>query len=200
MKKYFVVLVAAVAILAVASPSLAQFKSWGHMEVETYWSNKGTYFDSDKSDNRRAIAERFRFYLQYGDPKTVRAVIGFEADSTTWGESSGPSAPYLNNNAAQGSNNAGTTTGAPGATDRNHMGSLATDQIALEIKHAYLDFVVPNTPLSVMAGLQNFAVGGSLGRFWENVDAPGIQLSGNFAPHTIQAVYFKEYKGNTYKD
>ncbi len=191
MKKYLVIFGAALLIMALASPSFAQFASWGHMEVETYWWNKATYFDSDKSDNRRGVGERFRFYLQYGDPKTVRAVIGFEGDSTTWGEPNAPTTSL--------SGNAGYT-GQFGLAQRNHMGSLTTDSAALEVKHAYIDFVVPNTPVSVMAGIQNWVTGGSLGRYFLNIDAPGVRVTTKFAPHAIEAAWYKEYKQDQWKD
>jgi len=37
MKKYLVWIGAAVLVVALASPSMAQFKSWGHLEIESYW-------------------------------------------------------------------------------------------------------------------------------------------------------------------
>jgi hypothetical protein len=193
MKKYLVLFGAAILVMALASPSMAQFKSWGHMEIQTIWETKpdfntggpwqqdmngystdgrtglysstGSFAAADRNETWRHVAERFRFYLQYGDPKTVRAVIGFEADSTDWGQLS-----------------SGTVTGGK-------MGVYRTDQVQLEIKHAYLDFVIPNTPLKVTAGLQNFATGG---RLWMNNDAPGIQLTADFAPHQIQAFWWRE--------
>jgi len=86
MKKYLVILGAALLVMALASPSLAQgqFQSWGFLQVEQGWTKNLTSFDSDRGDdNKRWIAERFRFFLQYGDPKTVRAVIGFETTART---------------------------------------------------------------------------------------------------------------------
>lgn len=183
MKKYLVLLGAALLVMAVASPSMAQFKSWGHMEIATMWIEKqdfntggynadGTAKAPDKDANYRRIAERFRFYLQYGDPKTVRAVIGFEADSNNWGESrqGGPSETYQ-------------------YSLSNTMGVYGTDQAVLEIKHAFIEFVVPHTPLTLTAGLQWFGYGG---RLFQSKDAPGLTLTANFAPHKIQAFWWRE--------
>jgi hypothetical protein len=199
MRKVLVLFGAVVLVVALASPSMAQFKSWGHMEIQTIYISKpdhntGAPWDQDKGnfsvDGRtylisnntvpppalqsasrdetwKQIAERFRFYLQYGDPKTVRAVIGFEADSSDWG---------------QPSKSGGTFTGGS-------MGVYRTDQVQLEIKWAYLDFVIPNTPLTVTAGLQNFAYGG---RLWMNNDSPGVKLTADFAPHQFQAFWWRE--------
>jgi hypothetical protein len=113
----------------------------------------------------RHIAERYRFYLQYGDPKTVRAVIGFEADSTEWGEA----------------RTSGTVTGG-------RMGAYTADTVQLEVKHAYLDFFLPNTPVEVIAGVQPYAYGG---RFLINNDGAGVTLRTNFAPHVLSAAWIR---------
>src|SRR4030042_1442129 len=63
---------------------------------------------------------------------------GFKSHGTNWGESS-----Y--------------TAGEFGSGSANRMGVASADQVQLEIKHAYVDFVIPNTPLSVTAGIQGFA-------------------------------------------
>jgi len=197
-----------VLILALASPLLAQgwpanFKAWGHLEVESYWVKDQNTFGDTKlnrlvgnkfnDDNKQAIAERYRFFLQWGDEKTVRAIIGFEADSNPWGEPGAPSATGL-------PGSVGGQAGGPGATNRNHMGSYQTDQTAIELKTAYLEFVIPNTPVTLSAGLQNIAIGGPLGRFWMNNDSVAIIGTLNMAPHTIQAFWWKENKGDLYKD
>jgi hypothetical protein len=182
MKKYLVLLGAALLVMAVASPSMAQFKSWGHMEIATMWRNQndfniggydattGAALNKDRDLNEKWITQRFRYYLQYGDPKTVRAVIGFEADSSNWGEPAW--------------DNTGTT-----ANPSGRMGTYGTDQVQLEIKHAFLEFVVPSTPLTVTAGMQWFGWGG---RLWQSKDAPGVSLTANFAPHQIQAFWWRE--------
>jgi len=173
MKKYLVLIGAAILVMALASPSMAQFKSWGHMEIQTIWEknpdfNQGQGWANGAIANNaptsdttwRHIAERYRFYLQYGDPKTVRAVIGFEADSTVWGES----------------RSSGTVTGG-------RMGGYTADSVQLEVKHAYLDWIIPNSPVQVTAGLQGFAYGGRL--FWNN-DAMGVKVRTDFAPHSVE--------------
>jgi len=178
MKKYLVLIGAAILVMALASPSLAQFTTWGHMEIQTIWTKnpdfnngQGSYFGTIR-DNKpqedvtwKHVAERYRFYLQYGDPKTVRAVIGFEADSTEWGE---PRA-------------SGTVTGG-------RMGGWTSDSTNLEIKHAFLDFVVPNTPVRVKAGIQDFWYGG---RLLMNNDGPGVKVGVDFAPHSFEAFWIR---------
>ena len=201
MKKYFAWMGAAVMVMALASPSLAQtaWKSWGHMEIVTLLINKpdlgrgggflnvmgastssgtgtgsgvaATVLRAGDDNTLRQIAERFRFYLQYGDPKTVRGVIGFEADSTDWGESGW----------TQSETNVSNPSG--------RMGAFRTDQPQLEVKWAFIEFVVPNTPVSVAAGLQTFWIGG---RLFQSNDAPGVTVTANLAPHKIFAYWWRE--------
>jgi hypothetical protein len=137
-----------------------------------YYMNKLNSFNNGLNGTRedvaeRFLAERFRFYLQYGDPKTIRAVIGFEGDGNYWGD---------------------------GSSGRNHMSNLNTDQVALEIKHAYLDMVIPQTPLTLRAGMFWWDVGGG---FFMAQDAPGFKLTANFAPHKISAFMYREYDEST---
>jgi len=181
MKKFLVLIGAAVLVMALASPSIAQFKSWGHMEIQTIWLKKPDFNTGqqwqaqaatgkvDLDETWRHIAERFRFYLQYGDPKTVRAVIGFEADSSDWGESKNTDAATISSG--------------------GKMGVYRADQVQLEIKHAFLDFTIPGTPLTLTAGIQPYAYGG---RLFMNNDAPGLTLTAAFAPHKIQAFWWRE--------
>jgi hypothetical protein len=186
MKKYVVLLAAAIFVLALASPSLAQFKSFGHMEVESYWSNRMLNLNSDREsrDNRQGVAERFRLHFNYGM---------FEANSQTWGE---PAAPGVGNT----SPTAGGSTARGYLANRNAMGAYQTDQNSLMIAWAYLDFTVPNTPVTAKVGIFRHVIGGDIGRFWMGNDAPGMQINVNFAPHVIQGFWWKENKQDTLKD
>jgi len=191
MKKYLGLMGAVVIIMAFAAPGAAQMltKSWGHLEVMTVWENKpdfntgSAYWRAPASHNlafatgaqranqditQRHVAERFRLNFQHGDEKTVRAVIGFEANSKDWGE-------------AKASGNA--------IVDGGNMGTYGTDQVALGIRHAYLEFVVPNTPVTVAAGMQLFTYGG---RLFMNNDAPGVKVTAKFAPHQLEAFWWRE--------
>ena len=180
-----------------------QFQSFGHIEFQTVWERKPDFNtgmpwsqdaitrNSGRNISWRQIAERFRFYLQYGDSKTVRAVLGFEADSRDWGELGGGG---TNGNGVANPQYASTGSTAYQAGS-NHMGVYQTDQVQLEVKHAFVDFVVPNTPLSVSVGLQFFDVAG---RMWMNNDAPGIVATANFAPHRIRALWWRQNDNNRF--
>ena len=205
MKKYLVLLGAVILVMALASPSLAQFKSYGHVEVGTYWLYNQGYFDKDRGDdNKRGFMQRYRFYLEYGDPKTVRAVLGFEADSEAYGTPSYNQGGYTGTAPGGVSGNQfnfrPTRLGGPTAASGNNMGASNTDQLSVEVKHAYIDFVVPSTPLSVMAGLQFFGIGGPLANFLMSTDLAAVRVTANFAPHSIEAFYAPQYKGNFARD
>jgi len=198
MKKYVVLFGAAILVMALASPSMAQFKSWGHIEVMTVWENKAdfntgmpwTYDASTRSPGRdvtwKQIAERYRFYLQYGDAKTVRAVLGFEADSQDFGELAGSGTAGNNSSSING----GTAAYNIGS---NHIGVYRSDQVQLEVKHAYVDFTIPNTPVSLSVGVMYMEVGG---RMFMNNDAAGAIATANFAPHRIRGVWWRQNDNN----
>jgi hypothetical protein len=176
MKKALFLIGAVVLVMALATPSMAQFKTWGHIEFQTVYqvgltNALNTDASKPKDQENKYIAERARFYLQYGDPKVVLAVLGFEMDASRWGypAASGPDA------------------------NKNNMGVQGTDQVAVEIKWAFLEFVIPQTPLTMQAGLQGWYFGG---RLFSNEDNPGIRLTANFAPHSIQAFWMRENDEN----
>jgi hypothetical protein len=81
-----------------------------------------------------------------------------------------------------------------------NMGGWGTDTVSLQVRHAYLDFTIPNTPLTMQIGLQNRVIGGFLGRFFLNKDVPGYVLNFNSAPWTLSAMWFKGYKQSFYTD
>jgi hypothetical protein len=210
MKKYLVLIGAAVLVLALVSPSMAQFKSWGHLEVQTVWVTKpdlntggptplntallmaqqnpaGGNPPANSDLSTKQVFERFRFYLQYGDPKTVRAVLGFEADSFDFGERS-----FTPGQVTAG---AGYTYGyPPPAGGFTRMGSVGTDTQQLKIMHAFLEFVIPTTPVKVAVGLQPYNVGGVL---FLSKDVPGITVTADFAPHKVELFWYRERDANT---
>ena len=188
MKKYFALIGAAVLIVALVSPAMAQedwtkgFKTTSLFQIWSNWIKKQDFNNGPTSattdDNRdqtlKGISSRVNFYLEWGNAKYVRAVVGFEMDSTNWGESQWTSAE--------------TTVSNP----NNRYGVRNTDQVQLEIKHAYLDFTIPNTPLRLALGVQGFYIGG---RLFQSIDVPGATLTADFAPHKVMAYWWRENDG-----
>jgi hypothetical protein len=182
MKKALFLIGAVVLVMALATPSMAQFKTWGHIEFNTEYKvnqqnhfNNGTTSGQDNQETKY-IAARTRFYLQYGDPKTVRAVLGFEIDGQRFGYPAAASNSDAN---------------------KNNAFVQGTDQIAVEVKWAFLEFVIPHTPLVAQIGDQGWYFGG---RLFSNEDNPGIRLTADFSPHKIQAFWWREndQSNNTY--
>ncbi len=135
---------------------------------------------------RRQIYSRLNFVLEWGSSEYVHAVLQFEANSAMWGEDPPGSPSYARFGAGPPF---GTDGGGSGQADASHMAVYKTDQVALEIKWAYLDFTIPNTPINIAAGLQNFNFGG---RLWMLNDAPGIKATFNYAPHNLTAFWWRE--------
>jgi hypothetical protein len=207
MKKYLIWIGAAVLVMALASPSAAQFKTWGHLEFMSYWEQNRSLNRDLNDANYQGISMRYRFNLGYGDPKTVMAVLGFEANSRALGE--GPAdagVQVLASAYAPGGSAGGSGPGVAGNTanvgqaSKTGVGDWGTDAIGLQVRHAYLDFTIPNTPLTMQVGLQNVAIGGFLGKFFFFKDVPAFILNANFAPHTLSALWLKGYKQNFYMD
>jgi len=182
MKKYLALMGAAILIMALAMPAAAQMltKSWGFIEIYhgyernpdfktgsgVYRQGTGYSFGAANQDiTYKFLYERFRLFLQHGDAKTVMGVIGFEADSTDWGE------------------------GSPTSLTGGKFGRYTIDTVQMEIKWAYMHFVIPNTPVTVRLGAQDFNYGG---RLYVNNDAMGGKVRASFAPHQIEAAWWRE--------
>jgi hypothetical protein len=202
MKKYLVWIGAAVLVMALASPSMAQFRTWGHLEIESYWDSNISLNRDLTNANYQGVGMRYRFNLGYGDPKTVMAVLGFEANSRGFGETPSDSGAQV---IPTSFNPAGTqpvigNAGSVSLAGKTGAGDWGTDTIGLYVRHAYLDFTIPNTPLTMQVGMQNVVIGGFLGRFFFNKDVPAFFLNGNFAPSTLSAFWLKGVKQNYYMD
>jgi len=207
MKRYLIWIGAAVLVMALASPSMAQFKSWGHLEIESYWVQNPSLNNNLYNANFQGVGMRYRFNLGYGDPKTVMVVLGFEANSRGFGE--GPAdqgvqviATSFGPTGSAGGSGPGVLGNASniGLAGKTAVGDFGTDAIGLQVRHAYFDFTIPNTPLTMQVGMQNIVIGGFLGRFFINKDIPSYLLNFNFAPHTLTAMWLKGYKQNYYMD
>jgi hypothetical protein len=59
----------------------------------------------------------------------------------------------------------------------NGAGKLGTDDTAIEVKHAYIDFNVPNTQVNIKAGLQGIYIPGNLGSPILDDDAAALMVS-----------------------
>ncbi len=146
MKKAFLALLAGAAlVLAFSVPGQAQNvgKYLGKADFNIrgdYWiaggSNDNMFdFDDDFHDARRYLYQRFRWWIDTNIEGKYGGTFGFEHD-WIWGS-----------NVTQ-----------TGATSNTAVGDVARgdDLNNTKLKHAYIWFLIPGTPVKVTAGLQGF--------------------------------------------
>jgi hypothetical protein len=146
MRKAFLVLFAGCAlVLAFALPGQAQDvgKYLGKADFNIrgdYWISGGSNdnmfdFDDETHDARRYLYQRFRWWIDTNIEGKYGGTFGFEHD-WIWGS-----------NATQ-----------TGAKDNTAVGDVARgdDLNNTKLKHAYIWFLIPGTPVKVTAGLQGF--------------------------------------------
>ena len=165
MKKYLLVFAAALLVVSVAVPALAdvQFLYGGQFRVrynagDDVWSGTSTggyygnyapqtpnslgypnsYFNSN--DNRNYLDQRLRLYFTFVGSKNLKVVTKFEVGDTKWGDP-GDSAGGLGVRAGQ-----------------NGGGNVGADSVAIEVKNAYIEFNIPQTPSTAIIGIQTITL------------------------------------------
>ena len=167
MKKYVLIFAAAVMVLSVAMPAVAdveflyggQFRfrinsSDGNMsgtEEGGYYGNFAPQAYStavpgkpngywNANDNRRYIDQRLRLYFTFQGSPNLKVVTKFEVGDTTWGD------PGV------GASALGQRTG------QNGGGQIGADSTSIEVKNAYLQFNVPRIPTTSIIGIQTITL------------------------------------------
>ena len=128
----------------------------------------GTTFQKhDGAENFDAL-QRFRTQVDFIASESLKGVAAFEIGNTYWGAGGG---------ATWGGNDSG----------RGAGGAMGADGVAVEVKHLYIDWLVPQTDLQVRMGVQPFALpravtraDGEDGGYILDDDMAGILLSYNF--------------------
>lgn len=112
--------------------------------------------------------QRARLFYTAKANDDLKLVTGFEIDSI-WGDR------------------------AQGSAFRNSGGGLESDAVNLETKWVYLQFKIPTTPTTVIAGIQPFKdnIKGILADF----DAAGLVTSTKLGNANVVAGYFRGYDG-----
>ena len=121
---------------------------------------------TDKLKANNYFEQRARLFYTAKANDDLKLVTGFEIDSV-WGDK------------------------AQGQTTRNNGGALESDAVNLETKWVYLQFKVPSTPTTVIAGIQPFKdnIKGILADF----DAAGLVTATKLDNATVVAGYFRGY-------
>ncbi|MFZ0932665.1 MAG: hypothetical protein WAN11_28955 [Syntrophobacteraceae bacterium] len=165
MRRYLLVLAVALLAVSIAAPALAdveflyggQFRVrynagdnvWDGTDVSGYYGNfrpqsldslgkPNSYYNSN--DNRNYMDQRLRLYFTFVGSPNLKVVTKFEIGDTTWGDP-GLAASQLGQRAGQ-----------------NGGGNIGADNVAIEVKNAYLEFNVPNTPSTGILGIQTITL------------------------------------------
>jgi hypothetical protein len=127
MKRLIIVLIALVAIFALVLPASAvELKFGGLFAQKVYSTNNQHNGDDNTDDNTNWLYTRMRLYFTGVASENLKAVSKFEIDDF-WGNG------RLGSLSADGGSN--------------------NDAAGMEIKNAYIDFIVPDTALNIKVGI-----------------------------------------------
>jgi len=186
MRKYLVVLVAVLALVAFTAPpagAAADIKASGFYRAYAILSNfhdggggpsLRTGNDGDAEQTNAYVAQRFRVKWQFGS-ENVKATWYLESD-VIWGDSAG------NTNDGAG---------------RNFGGALGADKVQTETKQINVWFKIPDTSLETTVGIHTVRDSYS-GVFGAANDAAGVTITGKFEPVSYKLVFAKLYENDTH--
>jgi|GEM_PF-929326 len=154
MKRLLTLMVICCFLVATAGISFAsEFSSYGYFRTTVQFQNNQD-FNDDASDDSFAAEQRVRQYFEYKSSENLKAVVGLEFDSI-WGDNYKDASHY----------------GLHGDQGDDGNGDLS-------LKHAYLDFNLPNKDINFKIGGQYMALPGiSYTSPVLGIDAPGIKMS-----------------------
>jgi hypothetical protein len=170
MKRFLLVLIGVAAVVALTTlpASAADFKFGGMFWTKYYSTNNLTDGNDDIDDNLNGFYTRMRLYFTATASENLMAVFKGEIDDV-WGNG-----------------RLGTVSTDGGSLGRSDNPTQSGANSGMEIKNAYIQFNVPNTPLTFMAGALPAKIGSGL---VFNDDTNGIIAAANFHPFRAVAVY-----------
>ncbi|MHC1725308.1 MAG: hypothetical protein AB9866_04720, partial [Syntrophobacteraceae bacterium] len=156
MKKHLMIFAVVLLAIAVATPSFAavEFKYGGQFrarfstednvrdgtDTDGFYNNFGQLFGPtadqrryNSDDNRRFIDQRVRLYFTFLASKNLKLVTRFEMGDIVWGRTSS-------------------------SIGRGQGGGVGADGVNVELKSAYIEFNIPNTPTTAIVGIQPLAL------------------------------------------
>lgn len=172
MKRHLVVLTALLLVVALAMPALAavEFKYGGEFRTR-FINNDNNLFgevngldnstSTDKNDNQLFIDQRFRMYFTFIASENLRVVSKFEIGDVTWGRSGG---------------RLGASSG----------GNTGADAVNVETKNVYVEFNIPQTPVTAFVGIQGINL---LSSWIIDDDFSAAVLRAKFDPVTAKLGY-----------
>ncbi|MBQ4132654.1 MAG: outer membrane homotrimeric porin [Desulfovibrionaceae bacterium] len=184
MKKMLSLAVAGGVLAASASiASSADFRVSGTFDFG-FGLYDNTSFTKDDGEENFDAKQRFRAQIEVITSESLKGVAQFEIGDTEWGSGGG---------ATWGGSNVGGSSG----------GAMGSDGVAVEVRHLYLDWLVPQTDLQVRMGIQPFALPRAVGRadgedggYILDDDMAGVLFSYNFNENAgINLGWFRPWDG-----
>jgi len=147
MKKHLMIFAVALLAVAITMPAFAEveFKYGGSFRAR--WFAQDNVFDGTETrfsdnynsdDNRNIVDHRLRLFFSFVGSKNLKVVTAFEMGDAIWGQGGGP----------------GTGAASVGNVGWNLGGNVGGDSVSIEVKSAYVQFNIPNTPTTGIVGLQ----------------------------------------------
>ena len=175
MKKLLgIVMTMALVLGTAAGASATDIKIKGYFDFAFGWySNSSTFHDSEDgwngSEENFDAKQRLRFQIDFVASEQLSGTIQFEVGNINWGYGGGDTW-----------SGAGAGNGAGGA-----MGS---DGVNVETKHMYIDWIVPETDLSIRMGILPFAL-----PFFANGSQSGNAILDDDLAGIVASYTFNEY-------
>ena len=146
----------------------------------------GTNFLKHDDETTFDALQRFRTQVDFIASESLKGVAAFEVGNTYWGQGGGAS------------------WGNGPSAGRGTGGAMGADGVSVEVKHMYIDWLVPQTDLQVRMGIQPFALpqavrraDGEDGNYILDDDLAGILLSYNFNENFgANLGWFRPWDGN----
>jgi hypothetical protein len=188
MRKYLVVLVAALALVAFSMPAGAVdigasgfyhgFAIMSNFSGYNGNSSEGNLVNSDEEATAAFLAQRFRVKWTFGN-ENVKAIWYLESDMV-WGDSAGGGG------------------GGQATCTRNSGGALGGDCVQTETKQIHVWFKIPNTSMEGTVGTQTVGDDYS-GVFNANNDMAAITIKGKYEPVSYKFSFAKLYEHVRYE-
>lgn len=119
-------------------------------------------------DNRFIIDQRLRLYFSFVASKNLKVVTKFEIGDQVWGK------------------------GAPSGTGPGQGAVVGADSVSIEVKNAYAEFNIPNTPTTAIVGIQTLTL---LDSWIVDDDFPAAVLVTNLSPFKLTLGYIGAQSG-----
>ena len=132
--------------------------SYGFVFNSKFDKNGGR--DNVRNDDNTFAIQRIRTQVNFIISENLQAVLQFEIGDVFWGRGNGASGLSSNG--------------------RSSGGQLGADGVNVETKHAYLDWMVPETGLHIRMGLQNLTLPSVLGSNVFNEDVAAVVANYKF--------------------